>query len=99
LLTLCPAESPGAGRNPALLLLSARLGLGPPEVFGPRLQDLGWAPWSVLIPAGKTSRERLLPLPEDAGAALASYLREARPVSTERAVFLSCGPGHPPIRG
>ena len=36
---------------------------------------------------------------EPAGAALARYLHEARPVSTERAVFLSCGPAHPPMRG
>jgi len=63
------------------------------------LQDLDWTTGSVLIRAGKTSRERVLPLPEHAGAALARYLYEARPVSTERAVFLSCGPGHPPKRG
>src|SRR5260370_32536821 len=82
-----------------MLLLSARLGLRPSEVLRLRLQDLDWTAGSMLIRAGKTSRERLLPLPEDAGAALASYLREGRPVSTERAVFLSCGPAHPPIRG
>src|SRR5258708_10409055 len=99
LLALCPSEGPGAVRNRAMLLLSARLGLRPSEVLRLRLQDLDWTNGSVLIRAGKTSRERVLPIPEDAGAALASYLREARPVSTERAVFLSCGPGHPPIRG
>jgi len=81
------------------LLLSARLGLRPSEVLRLRLQDLDWTTGSVLIRSGKTSRERVLPLPEDAGAALATYLHEARPVSTERAVFLSCGPAHPPIRG
>src|SRR5260370_36393681 len=82
-----------------MLLLSARLGLRPSEVLRLRLQDLDWTAGSVLIRAGKTSRERLLPLPEDAGAALASYLREGRHVITERAVFISCGPAHPPIRG
>jgi len=59
-----------------MLLLSARLGLRPSEVLKLRLQDLDWAAGSVLIRAGKTSRERVLPLPEDAGVALASYLRE-----------------------
>ena len=72
-----------------MLLLSARLGLRPSEVLRLRLQDLAWTAGSVLIRAGKASRERLLPLPEDADAALASYLRAAPPVSTERAVFLS----------
>ena len=99
LLALCPSEGSGAVRNRAMLLLCARLGLRPSEVLRLRLQDLDWTTGSVLIRAGKTSRERVLPLPEDAGAALASYLHEARPVSTERAVFLSCGPAHPPIRG
>jgi integrase len=77
-----------------MFLLSARLGLRPSEVLRLRLQDLDWTTGSVLIRAGKTNRERVLPLPEDAGAALASYLREARPVSTERAVFQlrACAP-------
>ena len=52
----------------------------------------------MLIRAGKTSRERALPVPEDAGAALALYLRDARPVSSERAVFLSLVPPHKPLR-
>jgi integrase/recombinase XerD len=99
MLALCPLGGRGAMRNRAMLLLSARLGLRPSEVLRLRLQDLDWTTGSVLIRAGKTSRERVLPLPEDAGAALASYLHEARPVSTERAVFLSCGPAHLPIRG
>ena len=99
MLALCPSEGPSAVRNRAMLLLSSRLGLRPSEVLRLHLQDLDWTAGSVLIRAGKTSRERVLPLPEDAGAALASYLREERPVSTERAVFLGGGPGHPPIRG
>ena len=96
----CVLQTPPVrfGTGPCFLL-SARLGLRPSEVLRLRLQDLDWTTGSVLIRAGKTSRERLLPLPEDAGAALASYLREGRPVSTERAVFLTCGPAHPPIRG
>ena len=99
MLALGASEGPGAMRNRAMLLLSARLGLRPSEVLRLRLQDLDWTAGSVLIRAGKTSRERVLPLPEDAGAALASYLHEARPISTERVVFLSRWPPHPPIRG
>jgi integrase/recombinase XerD len=99
ILTLCSSEGPVAIRNRAMVLLSARLGLRPSEVLKLRLQDLDWTAGSVLIRAGKTSRERVLPLPEDVGTALAHYLHEARPASTERAVFLSCGPAHPPIRG
>jgi len=99
MLALCPSEGPGAMRNRAMLLLSARPGLRPSEVLRLRLQDLDRNTGSMLIRAGKASRERVLPLPEDAGAALASDLHQARPVGTERAVFLSSGPAHPPIRG
>jgi integrase/recombinase XerD len=99
ILTLCSSEGPVAMRNRAMVLLSARLGLRPSEVLKIRLQDLDWTTGSVLIRAGKTSRERVLPLPEDAGAALARYLHEARPFSTERAVFLRRKSPHLPLRG
>ena len=81
-----------------MLLLCARLGLRPGEVLRLALQDLDWTSGCVLIRAGKTSRERVLPLPQDAGAALARYLQQARPISGERAVFLSHLPPHKPLR-
>jgi site-specific recombinase XerD len=97
-LALCPAEGSCSIRDYAMILLCARLGLRPGEALRLALQDLDWSSGCVLIRAGKTSRERLLPLPEDAGAALARYLREARPVSAARAVFLSHVPPHEPLR-
>jgi integrase/recombinase XerD len=99
LLAVCPPERPSAIRDRAMLLLSARLGLRPSEVLRLQLQNFDWTAGSVLIRAGKTSRERVLPLPQDAGEALACYLRAARPASTERAVFLGRGARHLPIRG
>jgi len=96
-LALCSAEG-SCGRDHAMLLLCARLGLRPGEARRLALEDLDWSSGCVLIRAGKTSRERILPLPEDAGVALARYLREARPASTERAVFLSHVPPHEPLR-
>ena len=97
-LALCPTEGPVGMRDRAMLLLCARLGLRPSEALKLALQDLDWSRGCVLIRAGKTSRERVLPLPEDAGAALAHYLQKARPVSSERAVFLSHVPPHKPLR-
>ena len=97
-LALCPAEGSNGMRDRALLLLCARLGLRPSEALRLTLPDLDWSTGCVLIQAGKTSRERMLPLPEDAGAALAHYLQKARPVSNERAVFLSHVPPHKPLR-
>lgn len=98
-LALCSSEErPRAMRDRAMLLLCARLGLRPGDVLNLALSDLDWSAGCVLIRAGKTSRERALPVPEDAGAALALYLRDARPVSGERAVFLSLVAPHKPLR-
>lgn len=91
-------ERPRTLRDHAMVLLCARLGLRPGEVLSLTLNDLDWNAGCVLIRAGKTSRERVLPVPEDAGAALARYLRDARPVSSERAVFLRLAPPHKPLR-
>jgi integrase/recombinase XerD len=80
-LALCSSEDrPGAMRDRAMLLICARLGLRPGEVLNLTLDDLDWSAGCVLIRAGKTSRERALPVPEDTGAALALYLSDARPV-------------------
>jgi integrase/recombinase XerC len=93
-----PEERPRTMRDHAMILLCARLGLRPGEVLSLTVNDLDWSAGRVLIRAGKTSRERALPVPEDAGAALARYLRDARPVSSERAVFLSLVAPHKPLR-
>ena len=67
ILTLCSSEGPVATRNRAMVLLSARLGLRPSEVLKLRLQDLDWTASSVLIRAGKTSRERCCRYPRMRG--------------------------------
>jgi site-specific recombinase XerD len=97
-LSLCSGQGAGGMRDRAMLLVAARLGLRPGEVLKLNLRDLDWNRGSVLVRAGKTSRERLLPLPEDVGVALASYLQKARPASVEHAVFLSHVSPHKPVR-
>src|SRR2546422_3388526 len=51
--------------------------------------DIDWHAGWLGIRAGKTHRERRLPLTQEVGTALASYLRHGRPVSTRRQVFRS----------
>ena len=60
---------------------------------------MDWTDGSLRIRAGKPSRERVLPIAEDTGAALARQLDDGRPVSTERAAFLGSRPSHPVLRG
>jgi site-specific recombinase XerD len=74
-------------RDRAILLLLARLGLRAREVMLLEIDDLDWANGCVHV-CGKGRRERPLPLPHDVGQAIAKYLREGRPASTCRRVFL-----------
>jgi site-specific recombinase XerD len=85
-------------RNRAILMLLARLGLRAGEVPRLCLEDIDWRHGNLLIRAGKNYRERILPLPEDVGEALATYLKDSRPTSEERAVFLHLCPPHQPVR-
>jgi site-specific recombinase XerD len=84
-------------RNRAILLLLARLGLRAGEVLRLCLDDIDWRQGKLLVRAGKNHRERILPLPEDVGEALAAYLKDGRPSSDKRPVFLNLCPPYRPL--
>ena len=88
-LATCTGNSPQCLRNQAILLLLARLGLRAHEVATLRLDDIDWRQGQLRLQPGKTHRERLLPLSQEVGHALAQYLQHGRPVSTSRIVFLN----------
>ena len=50
------------------------------------------------IRAGKTHRERSLPLCQEVGNALVAYLKKARPTSSHRELFLRWRPPFRPLR-
>jgi site-specific recombinase XerD len=76
-------------RDKALLLTLARLGMRAGEVASLDLDDIDWQEGRILVRAGKTRRERCLPLSQELGTAFVRYLREARPKTSNRALFLS----------
>jgi integrase/recombinase XerD len=96
-----PSEHTVKGlRNRAILLLLARLGLRAGEVLRLCLEDIDWRRGNLLVRAGKNHRERILPLPEDVGEALAAYLKDGRrPSSNKRGVFLNLCPPYRPLEG
>lgn len=71
----------------AILLLLARLGLRAGEVVALELDDIYWEAGEILV-RGKGRVHDRLPLLDEVGEALARYLREARPRSASRRVFL-----------
>jgi len=80
-------RSPAGLRNRAVLLLLARLGLRAREIVCLELGDIDW-PGGCLSVHGKGRQELPLPLPHDVGQAVASYLKDGRPQSACRRVFL-----------
>jgi integrase/recombinase XerD len=80
---------PAEYRDRAILLMLARLGLRASEIAALELDDLDWHAGQLRLRAGKCRRERVLPLPQEVGAALVEYLRHGRPPCSERRVFLA----------
>jgi integrase/recombinase XerD len=85
----CDTDTAVGRRDLAMLTLLARLGLRAGEVAGLTLDDIDWRAGEITV-TGKGRRSERLPLPADAGEAVASYLRDGRPEPFEgaRNVFL-----------
>src|SRR5262249_58708883 len=94
-LALYASASPTDRRNRAILMLLARLGLRAHEVMRLCLEDLDWYEGRIVIRARKTHHDRVLPLSQDVGRAVADYLYGGRPATTSRIVFLQ---GRAPFR-
>jgi integrase/recombinase XerD len=74
-------------RDYAILLVLARLGLRSGEVAFLELDDIDWNVGQLSV-HGKTGQRGELPLPTDVGKAIAEYLRNGRPQSSSRRLFL-----------
>ena len=92
-LQSCDRDNAAWLRDYAVLMLLARLGLRAKEVVSLTLEDIDWHSGQLRI-QGKGRRPATMPLPGDVGVALAAYLREGRPVSDSRQVFLRAYPPH-----
>jgi integrase/recombinase XerD len=88
LLASCDLGTAGGRRDLAMMTLLARMGLRAGEVAGLRLEDIDWRHGEITI-AGKGNRRDQLPLPADAGEAVADWLRHGRPPrALDRSVFI-----------
>lgn len=64
------------------------LGLRCSEVVSLRLEDVNWADGTISLIGTKGRRADVLPLPAATGSAIAAYLREERPQTSNRAIFV-----------
>ena len=87
MLDACDRAAAAGRRDLAMLTLMARMGLRAGEVAGLRLDDISWRAGEITV-RGKGNRRDQLPLPPDAGGAMAAWLRDGRPATAlDRAVF------------
>ncbi len=64
------------------------LGLRCSEVANLRLDDINWNDGTLRLTGTKTRRVDTLPLPAATGASIAAYLRDERPRTSNRAIFV-----------
>jgi integrase/recombinase XerD len=82
------SRTPYGCRDHAMVLCLSTLGLRPGEVAELHLEDIDWRTGTVRLRTRKTGRGAVLPLPREAGRAVATYLRKERPTTSERRVFV-----------
>src|SRR6266446_4025665 len=75
-------------RNDAILLLLATYGLRAGAVVRLRIEDIDWRNECLHVRQSKTGRTTVLPLLAPVGEAILDYLREGRPTTEVREVFL-----------
>lgn len=77
-------------RDYAMLLLVTTYGLRACEVVTLALDDIDWRIGQLRVPQHKTANRLILPLTDEVGASLVNYLKQGRPHSPHREVFLRC---------
>ena len=83
----CDRASPTGRRDFAILMMLSKLGLRANEVATLTLDDIDWRAGEMLVRAKGRQRTRM-PIASDVGAAIVAYLRDGRPKSSCRQLFL-----------
>lgn len=81
-------KTPCGQRDYAMAMCFLELGIRRSEVKNLLLDDIDWKNSTVTIRSSKTSQSRILPLPVRLGKALACYLKNGRPKTDSRNVFI-----------
>lgn len=86
-------------RDRAILLLLAVYALRSSEVRALKLEDLDWERSLLFVPRTKGRKREPYPLSPTVGHAIIRYLREGRPPSSYREIFLTVEAPIQPLRG
>lgn len=91
--------SPMGLRDYAILQLLSTYGLRAGEITHLQLDDINWHAETLHICHSKTRAHSLLPLMEPVGEALLNYLREGRPETEVREIFIRTRAPYRPLSG
>ena len=85
----CVDRSNATGRRDyAILLLAARYGMRPSDIRKLRLDTIHWRQGQIAFRQSKTGRQLILPLLPEVSEALIDYLRDGRPSTHSRNIFV-----------
>jgi integrase/recombinase XerD len=97
LLASTAGEKPTQIRDHALLLLLSVYGLRAGEIVRLQLDDIDWKKETICFRRSKRLGTATYPLCQSVGDALVRYLRDVRPQSAHREVFLTLRPPFRPL--
>jgi integrase/recombinase XerD len=97
LIRSADTDRPRDIRGRAILMLLAIYGLRVGEVKQLRLEDVDWEQDLLHVRREKRRKVQSYPLLASVGAAIARYLREIRPASKRRELFLALNSPHGPL--
>ncbi|MGH9627146.1 MAG: site-specific integrase [Bryobacteraceae bacterium] len=89
LIASCDRASAVGWRDRAILLLLARFGLRAGDVVHLRLSDIDWKGAWIHV-CGKGRRHTRLPLTQEVGEAIVTYLKKGRPRTNTDTLFVRC---------
>ena len=87
IIAACDISTPVGIRDRALIMLLARIGLRAGDIVAMRLDDIDWERGTIRV-SGKSGRATRLPLPQDAGEAILTYIEHVRPAVADKHLFL-----------
>jgi site-specific recombinase XerD len=92
LLTTVDRATAQGRRDFAIVLMLVTYGIRPTQLVRLALDDLDWRTSSMRVPPAKRGRRVEVPITAAVGHALIEYLRDGRPRTAERRIFLSLDP-------
>lgn len=91
------ADDPASLRDRAIILLLSVYGLRSGETRRLNLDNIDWAQDRIRFIRSKSKRKETAPLEPRVGNAIARYLREGRPTTDSRVIFLTLRAPHRPL--